>query len=46
VDIENMQVREKIARMKYVESNKLEIIDDIAVDIDTELQNLRSALEQ
>ncbi|MBM3709184.1 MAG: hypothetical protein FJW61_02010 [Actinobacteria bacterium] len=45
-DIENMQVREKIARMKYVESNKLEIIDDIAVDIDTELQNLRSALEQ
>jgi len=45
-DIENMQVREKIARMKYAESNKLEMIDDIAVDIDTELQNLRSALEQ
>jgi len=45
-DIENMQVREKIARMKYVENNKPEIIDGIAVDIDNELQNLKSHLEQ
>jgi V/A-type H+-transporting ATPase subunit A len=39
-DIENMKVREKIARMKYIEKKNIGDIDKIKEDIDKEFSSI------
>ncbi len=41
-DIENMAVREKIARAKYIENDNLEKIDEILTEIDNEFKKLKA----
>jgi hypothetical protein len=39
-DIENMKVKDKIARMKYVKDKDIDEIDRIKEDIDKELSSM------